>query len=65
MKDMIHEYLEGGGEITQAKRRDQKLIVTLVSLKGILGYVIFLHTYQVVARMQIKFSEVLSTTEII
>jgi hypothetical protein len=39
--------------------------VTLVSSKGILGYVSFLHTYLVVARTQIKFSDVLSTTHLI
>jgi hypothetical protein len=56
--------MEGGGDITQAKGHDQKLIVTLVSSKGSLGYVNFLHTYMVVARTQIKFSEVLSTTQL-
>jgi hypothetical protein len=65
MEDMIHEALEGGGGITQAKGHDQKLIVTLVSSKGSLGYVNFLHTYLVVARTQIKFSEVLSTNQLI
>jgi hypothetical protein len=64
-EDMIHEALEGGGGITQAKEHDQKLIVTLVSSKGSLAYVRFLHTYLVVARTQIKFSEVLSTTQLI
>jgi hypothetical protein len=65
MEDMIHEALEGGGGITQAKGHDQELIVTLMSSKGSLGDVSFLHTYLVVARMQIKFSEVLSTTQLI
>jgi hypothetical protein len=61
-KDMINEALEGEGRITQAKGHEQKLIVTLMSSKGILGYVSFFHTYLVVSRTQIKFSEVLSTT---
>jgi hypothetical protein len=65
MKDMIHEALEGGGGITQAKRHDRKHIVTLMSVKGSLGYVRFLHTYLVVSRVEIKFSEVLSTTHLI
>jgi hypothetical protein len=65
MEDMIHEDLEGGGGITRAKGNDQKLIVTLVSTKQSLGYVSFLHTYLVVSRTQIKFSEVLSTTQLI
>jgi len=65
MKDMIHEALEGEGSITQAKGHDQKIIVTLVSSKVHLGYVSFLHMYSVVSRMQINFSEVLSTTQII
>jgi hypothetical protein len=36
-KDMIHEALEGGGGITQAKGHDQKLVVALMSAKGRLG----------------------------
>jgi hypothetical protein len=59
---MIHEALECGGGITQAKGHDQKLIVTLMSVKGSLGYVIFLHTHMVVSKTQIKFSEELRTT---
>jgi hypothetical protein len=64
-EDMIHEVLEFGGGITQAKGHDQKIILTLVISKGNLGYVRFLHTYIVVSRMQIKCSEVLSTTQLI
>ena len=37
MEDMIHEASEGGGGITQAKGHDQKLIVALISAKGVLG----------------------------
>jgi hypothetical protein len=39
MEDMVHEALEGGGGITQAKGHDQKLIVALMSSKGHLGNV--------------------------
>ena len=49
MEDMIHEALEGGGGITQAKGHDQKLIVALMSLKGCLGNVCLFHTYLVIA----------------
>ena len=38
MEDIIHEALEGGGGITQAKGHDQKLIVTLMSSKSSIGY---------------------------
>jgi hypothetical protein len=48
-KDMIHEALEGGGGITQAKGHDQKLIVVLMSSKGCLGNVYLFHTYLVIA----------------
>jgi hypothetical protein len=65
MEDMIHEALEGGRGITEAKGHDQKIIVTLMILKGSLRYVSFLHTYLVVAKTNIKFSEVLSTTQLI
>jgi hypothetical protein len=46
---MIHEALEGGGGITQANGHDQKLIVALMSSKGILGNVFLFHMYLVVA----------------
>ena len=49
-KYMIHEALEGGGGITQAKGHDQKLIVALMSLKVHLGNVCLFHTYLVIAR---------------
>ena len=65
MEDMIHEALEGGGGITQAKGHDKKLIVALVSSKGSLGDICLFHTYLVVARTQIKFGKVLSTTQFI
>jgi hypothetical protein len=44
-EEMIHEALEGGGGITQAKGHDQELIVTLMSSKGSLGDVTFFHTH--------------------
>jgi hypothetical protein len=62
---MIHETLESGGSITQAKGHDQELIVTLMSWKYSLRNVFLLHMYLVVARMEIKFSKVLSTTQFI
>jgi hypothetical protein len=65
MEDMIHETLESGGSITQAKGHDQELIVTLMSSKCSLGNVFLFHTYLVVARTKIKFSKVLSTTQFI
>jgi hypothetical protein len=65
MKDMIHEALEGGGGITQAKGHDQKLIVVLMIYKGNLGNVYLFHTYLVVARMKIKFSKEMGTTQFI
>jgi hypothetical protein len=65
MEDIIHEALEGRGGITHAKGHDQKLIVTLASLKDNLGYVRLLHNYLVVAITQINFSEVMSTTQLI
>jgi hypothetical protein len=57
MEDMIHEALEGGGGITQAKGHDQKLIMALMSAKGHLGNVCLFHTYLVIARGKIKFSK--------
>jgi hypothetical protein len=64
-EDMIHEALEGGGGITQAKGHDQKLIVALMSSKGSLGNVFLFHMYLVVARMKIQFSEELGATQFI
>jgi len=54
---MIHEALESGGSITQAKGHDQKLIVSLMSYKGSLRNVCLLHTDLVVSQMKIKFSK--------
>jgi hypothetical protein len=65
MKDMIHEALEGGGGIAQAKGHDQKLIVTLMSSKGHIGNVCLLHMYLVIAREKIKFSKELGATQFI
>ncbi|MCZ2221987.1 hypothetical protein NUW87_11560, partial [Corynebacterium pilbarense] len=62
---MIHEALEGGGGITQAKGHDQKLIVALMSSKGSLRNVCLFHTYLVVARTKIKFSKELGATQFI
>jgi hypothetical protein len=57
MEDMIHEALESGGGITQAKGHDQKLIVALMSSKVSHGNVCLFDMYLVVARTKIKFSE--------
>ena len=56
-EEMIHEALEGGGGITQAKGHDEKLIVDLMSSKGSLGNVCLFHTDLVVAGTKIKFSK--------
>jgi hypothetical protein len=64
-KDMIHEALEGGVGITQAKGHDQILIASLMSSKGSLGDIFLFHTYLVVARTKIQFSEELGATQFI
>jgi hypothetical protein len=64
-EDMIHESLESGGRITQAKGHDQKIIVALMSSKCSLRNVCLVHMYLLVARMKIKFSKELSTTQFI
>jgi hypothetical protein len=65
MEDMIHEALEGGGGVAQAKGHDQKLIVALMSSKGHLGDVYLFHTYLVIAQVKIKFSKELGSTQFI
>jgi hypothetical protein len=62
MENMVHETLESGGSITRAKGDDQEFIVILMSAKISLRNVFFLHTCMVVARMEINFSKILSTT---
>jgi hypothetical protein len=57
MKDMIHEAMESGGSITQAKEHDQELIVSLMSSKSSLRSVCLFHRYLEVARTKIKFSK--------
>jgi hypothetical protein len=64
-EDMIHEALEGGGGITQAKGNDKKLIVALMSVKGRIGNVCLCHTYLVIAQVKIKFSKELGATQFI
>jgi hypothetical protein len=64
-KDMIHEALESGGSIMQAKGNDQKLIVALMNSKGSLRNVYLFHTDLMVARMKIKFSKELGATQFI
>jgi hypothetical protein len=65
VKDMIHEALEGGGGITQAKGNDQKLIMALMSSKGSLRNVSLFHTYTIVSRTKIKFNKDLGATQFI
>jgi hypothetical protein len=65
MEGMIHEALESGGSITQAKGYEQELIVALVSSKGSLRNVCLFHMDLVVARTKIKFSKELGTTQFI
>jgi hypothetical protein len=61
-KGMIHEALESGGSIIEAKGNDQKIIVALMISKCSLRNVFLIHTDLVVARMKIKFSKELGTT---
>ena len=65
MEDMLHEALESGGSITQAKGHDQKLIVALMILKCSLRNVYLFHMDLVVAREKINFSKELGTTQFI
>jgi hypothetical protein len=64
-KDIIHEALEGGGGITQAKGHDQKLIVSFTSSKGSLRNLCLFHIDLVVARTNIKSSKELGATQFI
>ena len=64
-EDMIHEALESGGSVTQAKGNDQKLIVALMSSKFSLRNVCLFHTDLVVAQMNIKFSKEMGATQFI
>ena len=61
-EDIIHEALESGGSIIEAKGHDQKLIMALMSFKGSLRNVCFFHIDLVVSRMKIKFSKELGAT---
>jgi hypothetical protein len=64
-KDVIHEALEGGGGITQAKGHDQKIIVALMSYKGSIRNVCLFHMDLEVSRTKIKFSKELGATQFI
>jgi hypothetical protein len=65
MEDMIHEDLEGGGGIPQAKGHDQKFIVSLMSSKVSLGNGFLFHMYLMVSRTNIKFSKEPGATQFI
>jgi hypothetical protein len=62
---MIHEALEGGGGITEAKGHEKKLIMALMSSKASIRNVCLFHTDLVVARTKIKFSKELGDTQFI
>jgi hypothetical protein len=64
-EDMIHEALESGGRITQAKWHDQKLIVALMKSKFSLMNVFLIHIDLLVARTKIQFSKELGATQFI
>jgi hypothetical protein len=53
------------GALHKPKGMTKKLILALMSSKGSLGNVCLFHTYLVVARMKIQFSEELGTTQFI
>jgi hypothetical protein len=61
-ENMIHEALESGGSITQAKGHDEKLIVALKISKCSFRNVLLFHMDLVVSRMKIKFSKELGAT---
>jgi hypothetical protein len=65
MEGMILRTLKSGGGITQAKGHVQEIIVTLMSSTCSIGIFFFFHTYLVVARTEIKFGKLLSTTQFI
>jgi hypothetical protein len=65
MEDMNHETFESRGSITQDKGHYEELIVTFMSSKCSLGNVFLFHIDLVVSIMEIKFGEVLRTTQFI
>jgi hypothetical protein len=65
MEDMIHEALESGGRITQAKGHDKNIIMALMSSKGSLRNVYHFHIDLVVSKTKIQFSKESSTTQFI
>jgi hypothetical protein len=65
MEYMIHKTLESGRSITESKGNYQEFMMTLMSAKCSLGDVFFFHMDLVVARTEIQFGELLSTTQFI
>jgi hypothetical protein len=62
IKDMTHETLKSGGSIIEVEWHNQELTVTLMNSKYSLGNVFFFHMNLVVAKAEIKFGKILSTT---
>jgi hypothetical protein len=61
-KYMIHETLKSGGSIIEDEWHNQELVEILMIFECSIGNVFFFHTNMVVARVEIKFGKILSTT---
>lgn len=61
LEDIVHECLEGGRGVGEAKQHHQKLIVPLVSAEHRLADVVWVHAHLVIARMQVQLREEVGT----
>jgi len=64
-KYFFHETLEGGRCIAKSKGNHQEIIMALMSVKISFRNIHFFHANLVLARVEIKFGEVLSILEFI
>ncbi|KAG5349048.1 hypothetical protein C0989_006393, partial [Termitomyces sp. Mn162] len=65
LEDIVHHCLEGSQAIGESKEHDKRFKQSLVGLEGGLLFVSLLDAHIVIAPLDIQFSEVLCTPEVI
>ncbi|KAG5348178.1 hypothetical protein C0989_010882, partial [Termitomyces sp. Mn162] len=64
-EDVVHHGLEGGQAVSETKEHNEQLKQFLVGLEGHLSLISFLNAHIVVTPLDVQFSEVLCTLEVV
>ncbi|KAG5348964.1 hypothetical protein C0989_006843, partial [Termitomyces sp. Mn162] len=65
LEDVVHHSLEGGGAVGESKEHNEQLKQSLVGLEGSLPLISFLNAHIVVTPLDVQFSEVSCTLEVV